>query len=198
MPDFRNTTPKRRAITTIVNSHSDHRADLRLDFSERCGYCNALDSWKVTYYEIDHFIPQKRNKMPFLTIKSNTDYSNLVYACRSCNNSKRNKWPTNDQNIPNLNNEGFVDPCDDNYNTHFERSSKGRITYSTDLGKWIHNALNFSKPQHEILWNLEELRRMIDEIEALNTKINSHPKVQTLLLNTYRNFVSYIDQFRTL
>lgn len=198
MLDFRNTTPKRRTITKVVNSHSDHRTDLRLDFFERCGYCNAIDSWKVTYYEIDHFIPKKRNKQPFLTIKSNTDYSNLVYACRSCNNSKRNKWPTNDQNVPNLNNEGFIDPCDDAYNTHFERSSKGQIRYSTDLGKWIHNALNFGKPQHEILWNLEELRKMIDEIESLNIKLNSHPKVQVLLLNTYRNFVSYIDQFRIL
>lgn len=198
MANFRTNTPKRRPITRVVNSYSDHKADLRIDFSERCGYCNSLDTWKLTYFEIDHFIPQKRNKVQFLTIKSNTDYSNLVYSCRSCNNAKSNKWPTGDQNIPNRNDEGFVDPCDNTFNAHFERTANGQINYSTNLGKWMHKALNFNKPQHEILWNLEELRKMIDEIEALNTKLNSQPAVQLSLLNTYRNFVKYVDQLRAL
>lgn len=198
MPDFRTNTPKRRPIIKVVTSHSNHRVDLRLDFKARCGYCNAIDSLKIAYYEIDHFIPQKRNGKPFLTIKSSTDYSNLVYACRSYNNAKRNKWPTNDQNIPNTNNEGFVDPCDDDYNNHFERTTNGKIKYITDLGKWMYNALNLNKPQHEILWNLEEIGRIIDELEILNSKLNSHPEIQNLLLNTYRNYRLYIDQLGKL
>lgn len=190
---FRNYTPKRRSITRVVSSHRNHKADLKIDFHSRCGYCDSPDSWKITYYEIDHFIPEK-----ILTIKTRTDYSNLVYSCRSCNNAKRKQWPTNDENIPNANNEGFVDPCDDSYNSHFKRQTSGEIKYITKLGKWMYFAMKLHKPQHQILWNIEALREMIKEIEKLNNKLNSHPEVQNLLLETYRRFTAYVDGFRAL
>ena len=40
---------------------------------------------------------------------SPTEYSNLVYSCRSCNNSKRAKWPTGDENVHNDGEQGFID-----------------------------------------------------------------------------------------
>lgn len=83
--------PARRDITTNVTSYSAHREDLIIDFKARCGYCNDIHIYRIASFEIDHFIPRVRNKKPFLSIKSDTDYSNLVYACKSCNNSKRNK-----------------------------------------------------------------------------------------------------------
>jgi ribosomal protein L44E len=193
MPVFRLHNPARRAITTAVNSHRDHKPNLKIDFQSRCGYCNSLDEWKTTYYEVDHFIP-----VSILTILRPTDYCNLVYACRSCNNAKRKKWPTNDENIPNLNNEGFVDPCDVAYVSHFTRRDDGEIGYLTDLGKWMYFAMNLHKPQHKIIWNLEQLRELITELENLNTVLNNHPLLQAALLTVYRKFVSYSDQLRAI
>lgn len=192
MPLFRDFTPKRRDIKTVVTSYRDYKSDLRIDFKERCGYCNSLDTWKLTYYEVDHFIPEA-----ILTIKSNTDYSNLIYSCRSCNNAKRKKWPSGDENVPNINDEGWIEPCDDSYKEQFSRTINGEIKYETALGKWMYYALKLNKPQHQIIYNLEVLRSLIMELEKLNEKINN-PIIEKLLLNTYRGFVNYIDQFKAL
>lgn len=192
MYNFRDHTPIRSAITTVVTTHRDHRANLKTDFISRCGYCNSIDNWKTTYFEIDHFIPAK-----ILTIKTTTDYSNLVYSCRSCNNAKRKKWPTNDENVPNRNNEGFIDPCDTTYKDQFYRDPKGKIMYNTPLGAWMHLELNLFKPQHQIIWNIEEVEKMIEESEALIKKINN-PVLETRLLNLYRTYKTYVDQFRAV
>jgi hypothetical protein len=194
MPSFRDHIPHRRNIIRTVTSHRDHRADLKTDFKARCGYCNSPDAWKTTYFEIDHFIPLK-----ILTIKTSTDYSNLVYACRSCNNAKRKKWPTNDENIHNRNNEGFVDPCDIEYNSHFIRKDDGEIGYQTPLGEWMYHALKLHKPQHKVIWNLEYLQERITEMKnALGSKLDDHPVLRDELLKTYMAFDSYQQQFRSV
>jgi len=159
---FRNHTPKRRNITTAVTSHGEHRGDLKVDYKDRCGYCDDSDTWRIAWFEIDHFVPQK-----YLTTISNTDYSNLVYACRSCNNAKRAKWPSRDEKVHHRNNEGFIDPCDDTYNDQFIRHAGGRILPQTSLGQWMYNALQLYKPQHEVIWNIEQLDMMISEIEEI-------------------------------
>lgn len=192
MAAFRDYTPKRREITTVVAKYNDHKKDLRIDFKMRCGYCNSPDTWKLTYYEIDHFIPEG-----ILTIKTLTDYSNLVYACRSCNNSKRKKWPTNDENVHNLNDEGWVDPCDDLYNSNFSRLANGRIKAETLLGQWMYNALQLHKPQHEIIFNIEQLDLLIKELKVEAQK-NKNEKINEMLLKTYGEYQEYIDKFRNL
>jgi len=197
MSVFRKHTPKRRNITKSVSKHGAHRADLKLDFQNRCGYCDDIDIWRFIWFEIDHFIPQKRNKKQFLTIKSPTDYSNLVYACRSCNNAKSNKWPSNDQNIPNINNQGFIDPCDDDYNKQFDRLNNGRIIPIKPLGKWMYNALKLYKPQHEIIWNLEQLYILITELRELVKKMPDDVHLKNRLIDLYNAYDDYIqDLFR--
>ncbi|MBL7858202.1 MAG: HNH endonuclease [Cyclobacteriaceae bacterium] len=193
MPNFRSKCPIRRPITTPVNSHRDHKPDLKIDFLSRCGYCNAHDEWKTTYYEVDHFIPEN-----ILTIKTTTDYSNLVYSCRSCNNSKRKKWPSNDENIPNNGNEGFVDPCEQSYDSHFSRRDTGEIDHVTNLGKWMYNALQLHKPHHKIVWNLENLNEMIKELKILENSLDNAPEIKAKLLEVYSEFTSYYAQLRAL
>jgi len=193
MPAFRDHTPKRRSITRVVNKYGDHKPDLKIDFVSRCGYCNSHDEWKRTYYEVDHFIPEN-----ILTIKSLTDYSNLVYACRSCNNSKRKKWPTKDQNVPNRNNEGFIDPCEDTYLTQFTRTDTGEIMYVTDLGKWIYYALQLHKPQHQIIYILEQLEPLVQEIKKLSEDEKIKPEVRDYIFKTYDRYTDYINQWKGL
>lgn len=193
MPSFRDHTPKRRNITRAVASHRDHKPDLKIDFISKCGYCNGSDTWKITYYEVDHFIPEA-----ILTIKTNTDYTNLVYSCRSCNNAKRKKWATGDENVPNRNDEGFIDPCDDDYLNHFIRKDTGEIQFSSKLGEWMYYALKLHKPQHQVIWNLEQLEPVIVEIKALAEDEKVKPEVKEWIIQTYDKYTDYINQWRNL
>ena len=189
MSNFRKQTPKRRNITKIVSKHGEHREDLREDFQHRCGYCNDIDNWRFIWFEIDHFAPQKH-----LNTISSTDYSNLVYSCRSCNNAKRAKWPSEDENIHNDGNVGFIDPCDDDYNKQFDRLDTGRIIYKTDLGEWMYNAMKLYKPQHEIIWNIEQLHNLITEIRVL---VNDYPQengLKDMLITLYNTYDDYIQK----
>jgi hypothetical protein len=191
---FRDFTPKRQNITRKVSDYKNHRSDLKNDFKERCGYCNDIYVWRFASFEIDHFIPRKKDKKTFLTIKSETDYSNLVYACKSCNNSKSNKWPTNDENLHNENDIGFIDPCDDNYNLQFDRLNNGQIKAITSLGTWMYKELKLYKPQHEFIWNLEELDKIIEESEIIlksTTDETLTSDLKDLILDFYRKYRKY-------
>ena len=69
----------------------DFLAELRYRFRGNCGYCEE-------YAEpggVDHFRP--KSKYPDLVYA----WSNWVFGCNSCNNTKSDKWP----------NGGYVDPC---------------------------------------------------------------------------------------
>lgn len=112
---FRETTPKRQNITKEVSDYHEHKINLQKDFRGHCGYCNDRDWPRREFFEIDHFVP----KVMLTTIKD-TDYSNLVYSCRSCNNAKRKKWPTGKEHIHNDGNQGWIDPCCDEYDKQFE------------------------------------------------------------------------------
>lgn len=83
---FRETTPKRQNITKEVSDYHEHKINLQKDFRGHCGYCNDRDWPRREFFEIDHFVP----KVMLTTIKD-TDYSNLVYSCRSCNNAEKKK-----------------------------------------------------------------------------------------------------------
>lgn len=191
MSEFRNFTPQRKIINREVNDYHEHRKNLREDFCRRCGYCNDRDTLKLTYFEIDHFIPKH-----ILTIYKDTDYCNLVYACRSCNNAKRKHWPTNDEKVPHNEVEGWIDPCDKSYNEQFERESNGEIKPKTELGKWMYDHLKLYKPQHAILWNIEQMDNMIEELEELIKHRDFVFKEE--LLNLYREYRAYIKLFEEL
>lgn len=192
MIPLRKETPKRRNIKTVVSKYSDHRDELKKDYKNRCGYCNDIDIWRTVWFEIDHFVPQKYLK----TIKE-TDYSNLVYACRSCNNSKRANWPTGDELIHHKNDEGFIDPCDDKYEKQFARHNNGQIIYQTQLGKWMYYKLKLHKPQHEIIWQIDELDNLIKQCEAFLAKMDNQV-LKDKLLNLYREYYSYTKQLGSI
>ena len=160
MSDFRKITPARRESVPVYKTHNEYKPLLREDFHQRCGYCGDHEFFRDTYYEVDHFVPKKS-----LVNISPTEYSNLVYSCRSCNNSKRAKWPTGDENIHNDGKQGFIDPCDDAYAAQFERLADGSIHSITDLGDWMWSALNFGNPAHRVRWKLEEIKIMLKELD---------------------------------
>jgi hypothetical protein len=190
---FRSHTPTRRENPTkspTGNSWADHKEDLKEDFKNKCGYCDSYDGYRHTYYEVDHFIPKdflKKNYKLF----SLTDYKNLVYSCKFCNNSKRAKWPSKSRKTFNDGLKGFVDPCDKNYNTHFYRTADGGIMWRTPLGKWMFTtAFKFDERQQaiKILWNLYRLEEVINALTIQLTKHREKTKV-------YKNMKSKIGDF---
>lgn len=174
MIPLRTKAPSRRAVPTknpTGEDWSEHKPDLREDFNNCCGYCDSYDGYRHTYFEVDHFIPKD-----FFKSNGNislTQYTNLVYSCKFCNNAKRAKWPTKSETVFNNGSEGFVDPCDAEYEKHFYRTSDGGIMWNTNLGKWMFSqAFKFDERQQgiKILWNLSRLEQIINALAiVLNT-----------------------------
>jgi hypothetical protein len=182
MLPLRNETPKRRIITKEVPHWTAHKPDLRLDFNHRCGYCNSFDGFRHTYFEVDHFVPKVFFKISGkITLNQ---YGNLVYTCKYCNNNKLSKWPSKSETIFHDGKEGFVDPCDDEYDSHFYRTVEGAIMWRTELGKWMYKeAFKFDEREKSIklLWNLDRLRLIIPELsEELEKLPQSSPLYHTL------------------
>jgi len=172
--------PKRRAIPNKVptgESWSEHKPDLKEDFNSCCGYCDSFDGYRHTYFEVDHFVPKD-----FFQHNGNislTQYSNLVYSCKFCNNAKRAKWPTQSETMFNNGIEGFIDPCDTEYDKHFYRTDDGGIMWSTDLGKWMFSqAFKFDERQQgiKILWNLSRLEQIINALTVILGTYNDGSK----------------------
>ena len=166
--NVRDKTPIRRLSTTkqpTGKNWSEHKPDLQEDFNNCCGYCGSFDGFRHTYYEVDHFIPkslfEKNGKIGYC------QYDNLTYSCKYCNNNKSSLWPSNDETIPHINNEGFIDACSSEYDLHLYRTSTGSIMWHTPLGKWMATkAFKFDERERSIivLWNLNELRKTINAL----------------------------------
>lgn len=205
MVPLRNKTPKRRDIQTQVATWRDHKADLKIDFDSRCAYCDAFDGYRHTYFEVDHFIPKSFFR-PLGNI-TDTQYSNLVYSCKFCNNIKLNKWPSKSETIFNDGKTGFVDPCDDEYDKHFYRNDDGAIMWASELGKWMHTiAFKFDERERGIrlLWNLQRLNELIQKLQPLVEGLNktgvayseSHAKLlgyTTEYYKVHNELIKYYD-----
>jgi len=190
MHDFREKTPVLRASPKEVKNHGEYKQELKADYYSKCGYCNDADHWTGgwRFYQLDHFVPQK-----YLNKISKTEYSNLVYSCFFCNNSKRAKWPSKDETVPNDGSTGFVHPGTKAYESHFKRDLNGNIIAKTELGKYMVLAMKLNLKRHGLIWNLERLEIVIDELEhEFNSKADhisaelSH-KINKLLFQ-YRKY----------
>ncbi len=173
---FRNSIPSRTVEVTAEKDYKKYREQLRRDFNCRCGYCDDRDAPRVEQFEIDHFVPQTVDTL------RETDYSNLVYACRSCNNSKRAKWPTGDKKLPNDGKQGWIDPCDKTYSQQFDRDKYGGIVAVTELGKWMYDALKLWKPQHEILWCYERIESILQEVSNHLDEIHNETNLKSIII----------------
>lgn len=162
---------------------TEHKPDLQEDFNFHCGYCGSYDGYRHTWFEVDHFIP-KSLFIPLGNI-STVEYTNLVYSCKFCNNNKLSKWPSNDVNIHNQNNQGFVDPCDKDFDNHLLRTSDGGIMWKTALGHWMWKyAFKFDERDYSIklLWELNQRRKLIDAfIIELNKRDENSKEYKEIL-----------------
>lgn len=164
---LRRKLPARTCRETYKN-YGDYKDDLREDFSKRCGYCDITDYvlGGKSVFQIDHFAPKK---FSHLICK----YSNLVYACPSCNRSKWDHWPMPTESPSNDGMVGFVDPCLAEYDNHLEREGNGSISARTELGAYMRKQLKLYLLRHRYLW-------MLDILGAQNLKIRKFLKAAPL------------------
>lgn len=126
------------------------RPYVREDFSECCAYCLLPEilAGGEANFELDHFRPQ--------SIFSHLihDFRNIYYSCHVCNNTKRDTWPSQQ-----LRDAGyrFVDPCYDDFSTHFT-ASDGQWQPISRAGEYSERHLRLNRG------HLVKLRRMIAEL----------------------------------
>ena len=176
-----------RTCTKIEKNYKNYKEDLRGDFNQRCGYC---DDWDYYYggkriYHIDHFKPHSISK--FLPLKH--EYSNLVYSCPFCNISKSNKW----QDI-----NGFIDPCNKEYDNHIKRDNSGKIIYISSQGEYIWKNLKLYLRRHELLWILDKLENQKNKLDNIIDKLGENHLQEVEILREFRKIQKTIDKYINL
>ena len=94
-----------------------------------------------------------------------TDYTNLVYSCKKCNNAKRHQF-SGDIYSANPTNELFYDPTMVDYNDIFYRNNFGAIDSDDDKGKKSIIRLKLYRPIHILAWICEELNDTAEKLDA--------------------------------
>lgn len=165
MQALRDEIPTRSYSGDKWKTNKTNKKYLAIDFKNRCAYCNDWDSYNGGYrnYHVEHFAPKER--FPHLIYR----YENLLYSCPYCNLSKSDKWPSDDEAINVVEEEGFLDPCTSEYYQYIYRNEDGSIGYRGELGKYIFTELNLGLMRHKILYRQEELNTLIEKLER---KIN--------------------------
>lgn len=184
--------------------YHDYKEYLKVDFKNRCAYCNMHDDWVMPLpFHIDHFIPrsefEKAGRMDL-----DNDYRNLMYSCPVCNRLKSNAF---EGEIPQgaIINPCFYNPVDIDYNTVFTRDDKGRICSEDELGKDMIKSLQLYRPTKQIAWFLDELKQIYNEIEQKmvsesdmekRSKLErAYDKIGNVLFKSHRFFVhSYVTE----
>lgn len=178
---FRHNNPTRTCTKTYAN-YRNYKPFLASDFNSRCGYTDCPDFWfggKNTFH-IDHFKPFSKN--PALA----TDYQNLVYCCSYVNILKSDD-------------EGdYLDPCNIDFNEHFERDSDGSIVpkVSSKEANYMFTKLQLGLTRYRLIWKLEEMREKKTKIkEAIENSKNQERRLE--LLEIYyeldTEFTKYLD-----
>lgn len=152
---------KRRELT--ITDWRSHKPELEEDFLGICGYCGKHFKATICDSQIEHFIPKK--KYP----EHENKYSNLILACKVCNNKKRSDWPSNDpsKNITDDGKAGYVDPATDEFDNHLERTSDGTIIGKTDVGRYMAKRFGFD---YRPISENHKIKELYDEIQMLRSK----------------------------
>jgi hypothetical protein len=153
--NFRQKKPA-RTFNKSYKSYKSYKDYLARDFNNRCGYTDCPDFWfgGKNNFHIDHFKPFSKN--PNLE----TDYSNLVYCCSYVNILKSND-------------EGYyIDPCNVDFNKHFERDSDGSIIPKEESieANYMFNKLQLGLRRYSLIWKLDE---MYEKMEKLQEQIHN-------------------------
>lgn len=171
---------------------------LKQDFHSRCAYCDDLDFYYggAKAFHVEHFAPKE--KFPNLIHR----YENLLYACPYCNEAKSDKWPSDSADISVVGEEGFVNPCAEEYDNHLERNSDGKISSKSVLGDYMISNLKLYLKRHQIFYKIDQIQRQKTRIKQKidEGKANGHDmaELEEILVALNDDFFSYYDIWREL
>lgn len=178
-------------------TNTTNKKYLAKDFKHRCAYCDDLDNIYngQSSYAVEHFAP--KGKFPQLKYT----YDNLLYACRFCNTSKGDDWPSKFHTVNVVGDCGYIDPCTREYYKHLDRDNNtGCIYYKTELGKYMYEHLKLYLKRHSAIFMMEKLVAKHDELNESIAKdikkgIDVSAKKQALLALD-NEFFSYYGRLR--
>ena len=171
---------------------------LKRDFHSRCAYCDDKDFYYggANAFHVEHFAPKE--KFPNLIYR----YENLLYACPYCNGSKSDKWPSDSADVNVVGTEGFINPCEDEYDIHLERNYDGKICSKSELGDYMISNLKLYLKRHQIFYKIdqidqkrESLKQKIDEGKAHGRDMS---KLEKILSALEKDFFSYYEIWKKL
>lgn len=193
---LRERTPIRTYHGEKFRTNRTNKKYLAKDFGHRCAYCDDSDAYGGGFaaYHVEHFAP--RSRFPGIQF----DYDNLLYACPWCNRAKSDIWPSNDSKISVVGDEGFLDPCTEEYEKHLRRRSDGSIEGITPLGKYMHKTLQLYLKRHAIIHNVDKLKRKVDELRA-NIAVDKDKgkdcsKAEIVLQSLMKDFFEYFNLWK--
>ncbi|MGN7204147.1 hypothetical protein ACTHQF_07720 [Pedobacter sp. SAFR-022] len=184
---FRENHPK-RTFTKVYQQYGSYKPYLATDFFNRCGYTDCSDFWfgGVNNFHIDHFVPWKNYPAnPNLKI----DYQNLVYCCSYVNILK-----SNDET-------DYIDPCDVDFNTHFNRDLSGNIepVATSTSANYMYKKLKLFMRRYQIIWMLDSILERMKKLESAIKNPNNlsiKTELQVLHSDLGMEMTSYIDYLR--
>ena len=131
---------QRQILSEVFSDYRKYKPYLRQDFHYHCVYCTVHEvEWGgLRNFHVDHYRPKSR--FPHLIC----DYSNLLYACGVCNVYKGDDWPSDD---PLEDGQGYLDPCEHDFDDHFRFQDDGIICGLSPVAKYMIERLHLNRSQ---------------------------------------------------
>ena len=176
--NFRKISPARRKNAPKRSTYGAYKDELAEDFNHRCGYTDCCDFWfgGQRTFQIDHLKPWSK----YHTLK--TEYSNLVYCCSYVN---RAKW---DDDSPH-----YLDPCNVDYNEHFERDDNGFIVAKSADAQYMVRKMHLNLTRYALIWTLDTLSDIISRLKPFRVE---HPEIEDLLTALQDEYFDYVQDLR--
>jgi hypothetical protein len=166
---------RRVAPATSIRAHK-LRQYVAEDFLRCCAYCLLHErlAGGEDNFELDHFRPRSREEFAALI----QDFFNLYYSCHVCNHYKASTWPAEELMAQGYR---FVDPCKDDFTTHFSAEPDGTWRPLTPAGEYSAARLRLNRS------HLVEIRALLADLLVLlelpSMDWNSPPDKQLALLS---------------
>ena len=178
-------------------NYREYRQEIRQDCLGRCVYCDCHENELSgqTGMHIDHFRPKE--KFPELA----NNPHNLVWSCGACNNNKSNHWPALGTNDTFVDNEGFIDPFEENRSDYFKVQSDGSIIPLKPPAGYIVDQLllndNTPKTKRKLRYEAHELipvfEREIAKLEQLKDLSDKQAETLSTLQQAKTNCQAQLD-----
>lgn len=207
---------------TAIYGHEEVRIALGLIYFSKCAFCETDTSAGATL-QVEHYRPKAKvtgaNMHPGYYWLG-YQWSNLLLACSSCNNKKRNRFPVNADRttVPPLNDAGYLDihrcridsieltaevpqlvnpEVDPDPMQHFRFQATGEIEYKTEVGKATIETCNLNRGRL-IVWRKKVydivLNKFIRNFDRFHRGVLSEDHLKSRLLAIIEDdLIDYIN-----